>query len=366
MKTALERSHDPDAATRYQAALDLAKEPGPPAAARLVALLDDPGEVCTDEGSSFHDVEPTYRSVSDAARDALWRMGGDVWPPIAAAWPTAAPAARRAMVGVLEVQLFDERARFPDDAHAILEASAREIGVKQKIAEAVWERAFAARVASGALADPEAFWRAAHDHPNPVERDRSLTRLAGVVTDPVALARELLELLTRQDVWPQYVVAALIRLPPVLPPSLVESIVASDVVRKYPETWAWLARHGDAARPLLAVCLEALKGAFTAGVAFSMPTMADDRRWRLASEAIAAFGPLSREARATLLDRLATTNEMMSLQGSLRRWLCELLGDAAAIEAELAPRLEEMERSADPVAVERARQLRHRFKVSRG
>ena len=96
-----------------------------------------------------------------------------------------------------------------------------------------------------------------------------------------------------------------------------------------------------------------------------IPTMLDERRWRLATQALTAFGPLPDDVHATLLDRLATTSEMMSIEGSLRPWLCKLLGDPAKLEAKLAPRLEEMERSADPVAVARARELRRRLEHMR-
>ncbi len=355
-----------DAEARYAEAVELGKTPSAEAAARLVALLEDRAEVCIDEGSSIHDVDPTYAPVSNAAYSSLCRMPELAWPAIEAAWPTASVGARNAMLDVFKAQSFGTRARLPDEAHALLVEDAERVGATHALAIARWERAFAARARSGELADPEAFWRAAHGHPSPSERDRSFIPLASVVRDPVALARELIALIPRDDVHAQHLISALVRLPPVMPPELIASLIGSTVAQKHPETWAWIARHGEPARALVPLCVAALVPGARRGGVVSIPTTLDDRRWRLATEALKTFGPLTPDVRATLLDRLATTNEMMSLQGSLRRWLCELLGDAGVIEAELAPRLEEMEKSGDPVAVERVRQLRHRFAVMRG
>lgn len=365
MASALERSHADDPSVRYQAALELGQAPSEEAAARLVALLEDGAEVCVDEGSSVHDIDPTYRPLSAAAREALCRMGAFAWPAIAPAWSSASAEARRAMLAALAAPPLEMRARFPDEAHARIEEEARTVGVAQAISVAVWERGFAARVRSGELEAPEAFWREAHDHPSPTERDRSFIPLAAVVADPVALARELLALLARSDVWHQHIVAALVRLPPVMPPELLAEMFASGFVREHPEIWAWVARHGEPARALVPLCVAALTPRSVGGQPSWTPSLLDDRRWRLATAALRAGGPLSEDVRATLLDRLATTNESMSLEGSLRRWLLELLGDAAEVESALGPRLEEMGKSADPVAVERARQLRAWFATAR-
>jgi hypothetical protein len=367
MTTALERTWSDDAPTRYAAAVALADEPGAAAAERLVALLDDDTSVCTDEGMSVYDVDPTYRPVS-AAFEALQRMGPHAWPAMAKVWSGASLRARDHMVRVLPWLPLEERLRLPDDAFAALEAH---VGASA-LSSVVFERALALRLRDGAvkdsaLRDPEALWREVFDHhPNLYDRGRALVRFARVVTDPVVAARELHALLATPARAPRSdVLAAMLALPTVLPASLVRELVASPLVRQAPELWGWLARHGAAGHGVIPLCVEALQPSMAGGRPSWIGTTLDDRRWRLASAALTACGPLTPDVRATLLQRLVTTNETASLQGSLRSRLCELLGDLDRVEQDLAPQLEAMEHSGDPVDMERARQLRLRFQIAR-
>lgn len=340
-----------DAEARYARAQALASQPSEQAARELIAMLDDDEPVMIDEGFSVYDVEPTYAPVSSAARAALAQIAHAGWPVIVEA--LRGPAHASALLHALARLAPEQRAALPPAAFDVIVDKAT--GAER--AEWAWERELAAR--AGELG-AEAFWWARVDgHPSEHHREHALRRFAEITPDQGALVRELVAWLERPRApfSVDAILAALRTLP--LPATVVRALAGSDLVRRHPVLAGVLAPYGEPAAAIVPVCVDLLQhdkiGDY---VPWTPQSPLDDRRWRLASEALIALGEHAAPARPVLVDRLLATNEQMSLQGSLRRRLVDALGDSGALLAALGPRIDALAASDDVVDRNRGQQLR--------
>jgi hypothetical protein len=335
-----------NAEARYRRAEQLGDVPTEDAARELIAMLADDGEVMIDEGCSVYDVEPTYAHVASAARDSLAKITRVVWPVLVEALPTATPSIAYTLLGLFRHVTPEERVALP-------------AAVLDRLAEHdrawAWERDFARRVHARELATPAAFWRARLAHPTSDERERALRTLVDIAHDKAALAREVAGWLDTDAPVPRMALfGALHRLP--LPPALVRELAASRHARAHVELAWLLAHHGEPAASLVPVLADMLD--FDEPARWMPASELENRRWKLAVEALAKLGPLAAAARPVLVDRLLARSETASLLGSLRSRLLDALGDPEALLAEIEPRLRQLEASTNVVEKNRAAEIR--------
>lgn len=353
-----------DVRERYALARSLAETPGKASAKRLIALLHDEESYFLDDGVALFDRDPTEVFVWEAARDSLASMVQVAWPDIveelerirvrSAGLDVAPPdddrAARR-LLGILEALSPEQRSALPWSAHQSIVGVIAELGLREFAETAAWE-------SDHAGGDPaqEAFWRTRlGEHPDSLEREHALLQLTQVAADKAGLVQELVQQL--EGGAGGTIVRAMDRLP--LSPEVVRRLASSDLPRKHSALVKVLAKYGADAAALVPLCLEMLQHEKIGDYVPWMPQGSlDDRRWRLASESLVLLGDAAASAREALVERLLATNEQASLLGSLRSRLLDALGDPARLLAEIEPRLDQLEASADVVEANRGRQIR--------
>ena len=359
------QAREVDARDRYMRAQALGTQPNDASVQELIAMLSDDGSYELDDGCAFFERDPTVLYVSEAARESLVGIAQRAWPLIVDALPGATATNVAALIEAIDHLSPEQRAALPPSAHdAIVSAVERFAYECHRFSKtAAWERAFAQRVQSGELAEHEAFWRARmSEHPLSDARDHALLRLVRIATDKDALARELVGWL-ESDKYPWYpmswdtVIGALHELQ--LPPDLVQRLATSSLPRKHQSLVIVLARYPEAATALVPVCVDMLQHKKIGDYTPWMPeSPLDERRWRIAADALVAFGPHAASVRPVLVERLLATNEQMSLMGSLRSRLLDVLGDPVALLAEIEARLDALATSSSIVDKNRAQQIR--------
>jgi hypothetical protein len=358
MSDALARSRSTDALVRLQATHELASIEGAEAETRLAELMLDETEVET-EPADFMREEPVTEVIANAAYSGLLHRRAYrtllAWAPRAPGWLARNCAYSVATAGM---QLLD----FSD---AELETMVA-LAVEQKLdpytlAVAKFEQAFIPRARS---LPPEALWHARlTEHPRPEARAAALVQLAKFTIDPVTFVPEVIHALQTGDAPMKKAAAqALGLLPKSLPEDVVAMLAASDAVREVDGLLKVLTRYDAAAPALTRLCLEMLQQRKIGDYVVTIAELRDDRRYRLAAEALVALGSAAASARPVLLERLLTIDETMSLQGSLRKWLIHALGGRKGLLAELEPGIETLERSGEPRRVKRAEELRRWLK----
>lgn len=304
---ALARSRSERADERYAAVHSLASYPELAAARRLVELLSDTG-VGESHYSPFAD-DHVDTTVGEAAYAVLPRLLPMAWPALVVEIRDNGASAKQAFELVRRMSPRD-RIAMPAHAHDTLAAFAGDRATQ-------FERALAARHRDGELASWEAVWQVwIRDHPT--HRQNGIAMLLEDAPDQASVAVQMIELLDD----PQMAHAAsraLYELPVVPDATWVRALAESDWPRKHLALLPALARYGEVASAILPICVELLD------VGVSHPLASG--RWKLAGEALRAFGPIAERVRPQLIQRYLAIDESPSLaEPSLRFQLVELLG----------------------------------------
>jgi hypothetical protein len=271
-----------DAFDRYELARSLRSQPSLASVRRLVELLVDDGRCLIHEAPAPYAVEPQYGNVDQEARESLVAMLPVAVPWIVELLPAASVEQASALLRVIDRLDIAQRIALPDEVHAAFVAAAER--VDEGRASAVrFERDFARRVRAGELADPERYWRAWLAHP--VHASTALYELEKLVSDKTAFALELARATDdpRLDFTAAYIRA---RLPPVLPPDVVQRLAASTLPRHHHDLAVMLARHGAPAAALVPLCLELLGNE---PLADGESQNSRDVRWNVATTALVAL-----------------------------------------------------------------------------
>jgi len=254
-----------DVFERYELARALRDQPSIASVRSLVELLVDDGRCVLHEAPAPYDVETTYGHVAEEARGSLVAMLPVALPWIVEVLPAASVEQTRELLGVIDSANIAHRIALPDDAHATIVAAAERVD-EEGASAARFERDVARQVRAGELADPERFWRRWLAHPT--RAFAALYELEKLVPDKAAFALELAR--ATDDPRLRSTAAYLLaRLPPLLPPDVVQRLAASTLPREHDILVPMLARHGAPAAALMPLCLEMLEN----------EPLADDESW---------------------------------------------------------------------------------------